>query len=565
MKIFRSLAVTATAVLALGLAGCGGSDSGSAAPAANTVAINGTLEPGAAKSTLKAAAATVSVIGTVTAIDAATGSVISTAPADVIADSTGTGGTFSGLTITPPSTQAGIILKTTLNNGRTYRAIITTHLHSLTTPITATIGPNSDAVVAAASSSLGVSGTLGDSGVKLPATATLATVAGTVSTVSATVLPKLAVGYVINTGGSGTKLPGFSIIDRATKTVTRTVRFTNLPGVRVNHFGNVTADGSELWLCSNRAGGVTGDVNVYDVAGFGNYSTLNDSNKGTLVKKSWNVGCGVQNVQSPDGRYVFVSSDQSPRGINVFDVKNKAFLGNIVNNNTAPHVGAVSADGKRYYTSTAGSFHAVGYDISGLPVTVPTDADKVLDLDLGYGNIHAIRLHPNGRYLFVGNNTWPVPVGKTSTSGVNVIDLVTKKIIANLPGRPHNFAISLDGKYLISTESTAADCDITPGDPASLLQFIDISTLLDATPDPAKIKDILHYNHPGYGGSHAGWDPTTGLLYYAVSADSDGQGWLIKIDTSGLSHAVPHVTEVGQFEKIGWAPHGVLFPGINGD
>lgn len=563
MKRFRSIAVTTLAIMALGLAGCGGSDSGGSSTAENTVTVNGSLEPGSAKSPLKTVAATTGSIGIVVAIDAASGAVISAAPVDIVPDGTAVGGTFSGLRITPPASQAGVVLKAVLANGKTYRLLLTDTLAANAVLSGKTIGPNSDVIVTQVSGTLAHGGILGDGGVLHTGT-TLASVAANVATVSGVVLPRLAVGYVINTGGSGQKTPGFSIIDRAAKTVTKTIRFSNLTGLRVNHFANVTADGSELWICSNKRG-ATGDVNVLDTAAFKNISTINAGNRSAVIKKSWNIGCGVQNVQSPDGKYVFISSDQSPKGINVFDVKNKAYLGNIVNGNTAPHVGAVSRDGKIYYTSTAGSYHAVGYDISALPAKVPTNAEKVLDVDLGYGNIHAIRLHPNGKYLFVGNNTWPVPAGKTSTSGTNVIDLATKQIIATIPGRPHNFAISLDGKYLISTESTAADCDITPGDPASLLQFIDISTLLSATPDPTKIKDIYHYNHKGYGGSHAGWDPTTGLLYYAVSADSDSQGWLIKLDTSGLAQTPPHVTEVGQFEKIGWAPHAVLFPGVNSD
>jgi hypothetical protein len=195
-------------------------------------------------------------------------------------------------------------------------------------------------------------------------------------------------------------------------------------------------------------------MNVYDTAAFNNYSTVNNTNRANIIKYSFANGCGVQSVQSPDGRYLFASADQAPKGINVYDVKNHAFLGNITNGNTAPHVGAVSADGKRYYTTTAGSHHAVGYDISGLPAKVATDANKILDVDFGYGNLHALRLHPSGKYLFVGNATWPVPSGFTSTSGTNVIDLTLNppKIVANIPGYPHNYAISPDGKYLMSSE-----------------------------------------------------------------------------------------------------------------
>ncbi len=371
-------------------------------------------------------------------------------------------------------------------------------------------------------------------------------------------------GYVVDTGGSGQATPGITVIDRPSETVTRTIRFSNQVGTRIGHFANVTADGSELWVCSGQGAAAGGVVNVYDTAAFNNYSTLNDSNKGSFIKASFNVGCGVQNVQSPDGKYIFVSADQSPKGINVFDVKNHVYLGNIVNGSTAPHVGAVSADGKKYYTTTAGLHHAVGYDISGLPARVPTDADKILDVDLGYGSLHALRLHPNGKYLFVGNNTWPVPAGATSTSGLNVIDIATQKIIATIPGRPHNYAISPDGKYLSSTESAAPDCDITPGDPGSLVQFIDISTLSSTNPDPSKIKAIYQFVTPGYGGSHAAWDATTGLFYYSVS-DSTGQGWLYKLDTTNLGAATPSVTQVGSLIKVGWAPHGVSFAGINGD
>ena len=374
-------------------------------------------------------------------------------------------------------------------------------------------------------------------------------------------------GYVVDTGGSGTAVPGISLIDRAAKTVTKTVRFTNQVGTRIGHFANVTADGSELWGCSGQGAATGGVVNVYDTAAFKNFSTLNDSNKGSFIKASFNVGCGVQNVQSPDGKYIFISADQSPKGVNVFDVKNHAYLGNITNGNTAPHVGAVSADGTKYYTTTAGSFHAVGYDISGLPAKVPTDANKILDVNLGYGSLHALRLHPNGKYLFVGNNTWPVPAGvTTSTSGTNVIEIATQKIIATIPGRPHNYAISLDGKNLLSTELSSPDCEVTtPGDPGNLLQFIDISTLQTATPDASKIKAIYQFKTPGLGGSHASWDPTTGILYYSVIDNVSSVGWLLKLDTSNLSAATPSVSQVGDKLQIGWAPHGVLFPGVNGD
>jgi hypothetical protein len=565
MKVLKSITVLFLATCALNLSGCGGSSSDSAATVSKAVTINGSLEPGAAKLTLKSVGAVAGAIGTVVAVDAATGTVLSSTPATIVADSSGSGGTFSGLTFDPPSTQAGIILKATLSNGKTFRSIVTSDL-STSAPLTATIGPNSDVIAAAVSSSLGVTGVLGDDGVKVPTGTKLADLAAKVTLTSSAVLPKLTVGYVINTGGSAVKVPGFSILDRKTNTVTKTIRFTDgTPSV--GHFANVTADGSELWLCTNKADGSAGDVNVLNTSVFGSYSTINSSNKSSFIKKSFNVGCGVQSTQTPDGKYLFTSSNQGTKGVNVFNVKNYTFLGNIPNGNTAPHVGAVSADGSKYYTTTAGSHTAVGYDISHLAHgTVPTDTNKILNVELGYGSLHAVRLHPNGKYLFVGNNTWPVPAGVTTpTSGTNVIDIATQKIITTVPGRPHNYAISPDGKYLLVTELSSPDCEVSlPGDPGNRLQFIDISTLLSASPDVTKIKDIYHFDTPGYGGSHASWDPTTGLLYYSVY-DTTNQGWLYTLNTANLSAATPSVSEVVGKVKIGWAPHGVSFPGINGD
>jgi len=379
---------------------------------------------------------------------------------------------------------------------------------------------------------------------------------------------QVGVGYVIDTnagpGGAGV-VPGVTLIDRAAKSVIKSIRFTDQPNAGVGHFANVTADGSELWLCSNYDG-TNAAMNVYDTAAFRNISTVNATNRSRVIKYSFPQGCGVQSVQSPNGRFLFASVDQGTKGVNVFDIKNHAYLGRIDNSATAPHVGVVSADNRTYYTTTGGKHTVVAYDISGLPATVPTYANKLFEIDLGYGSLHAVRLHPNGRYLFVGNNKWPVPSGvSVSTSGTNVIDLVTRQIIATIPGRPHNYAISLDGRYLLSTELSSPDCEVSlPGDPGNRLQFIDISTLLTADPDPAKIRDIYHFDTPGHGGSHAGWDTFTGLLYYSVY-DTNYDGWLYRLDTGNLSAATPGISQVGDKLKIGRGPHGVSFPGINGD
>lgn len=569
-KVSRMLLTTlaAMAALSLGLTGCGSSTSTPAqATAAKTVTISGSLENGTtavAKEAAKSVESTaVSHIGSVAAVDAATGAVISTSDAEI-----GSDGKFS-ITITPPSTQAGVILKAalhnaTFNNGKTYRALITDTLSPDSTFTGKKIGPTSDAAVALVLEKLGAD----KSGVTLPSGTTLDTVKEKLASEAVTAEKNLAVGYVINTGGSATaKQPGVSILDRKTNTITKTVRFTN--GIASSgHFANVNPDGTELWLCTNDPNGGVGTVHVIKTATlaapFSQYSTINSSNKNDYISASFNVGCGIQSTQTPDGRYLFTSSNQGSKGINVFDVKKREYLGNIANGNTAPHVGAVSADGKTYYTTTAEKSHAVGYDISGLPAKVPTDADKKLDVDLGYGNLHALRIHPNSKYLFVGNNTWPVPAGKTSTSGLNVIDLTSKSIIKNLPGRPHNYTVSPDGKYLSSTDNSSGGCNYE-GDVGSLVQFIDISTLLTATPDLSSIVTLYQFERTGYAGSHAGWDATTGLYYYSTS-DSTGQGWLYTLNTANLAaKPTASVSEVTAKQKIGWAPHGVSFAGINGD
>lgn len=555
MKKFSQMAFAALAVAALALTGCGSSGSGSGsgagpATAAKTATVNGQLSGVAIPATAAKAAAS-GAVGTVTALDAATGAVISSpATADINAD-----GTFS-IKIVPPTSQTTVVLKATLNGGSSYRLLITETLSVDATVSGKLVGPDSESAAALVLSDDNKVQT----GVDVQKT-----------------LERLTYGYVINTGGSAAKPPGISIIDRASRTVLKTIIFSFAPSS--NHFGNITADGKELWLCTNKTG-AAGDVNVFDLDKLRALDSVTAETKAQVLIKSWEgVGCGIQNTQSPNGKYIFISSNQAPQGINVFDAQKKIYLGNIVNGNTSPHVGSVSSDNKTYYTTTAGNYHAVAYDITHLEHVAPTESaipqatrrylelTKVLDVDFGYGNLHALRLHPSQKYLFVGNNTWPVPAGKTSTSGVNVIDLATKKIIKTIPGRPHNYAISPDVKHLLSTELPSSDCDVAilpTLETGNRLQFIDIATLLEATPDVSRIKDIHHFYTPDEGGSHAAWDLTTGILYYSIYANADGQGYLYALNTSGLSAATPSVTQLGK-TKVGWNPHGVSFPGVNGD
>ncbi|HEY5955230.1 MAG TPA: hypothetical protein VIV60_01705, partial [Polyangiaceae bacterium] len=341
--------------------------------------------------------------------------------------------------------------------------------------------------------------------------------------------------YLINTGSASTALPdllpGISVFKQNTNELVKTVTFSERKGVSVGHFASLSPDGSLLWLC-NDLGNVTadkGEVDVYDTA------TL------TIVKQFKGLGCGVQNTRSHDGKYVLTSSTLTSQ-INIFDALNLAWLGSI-DVASAPHVGDTSPNDKVYYTTNGGLGHALAFDISKLPTTIPTI--PLLDVEVG-GNLHALRVHPNGKYLFVG---------ASGTTGTNVIDLASKTIIAQVPGAPHNYAISPDAKYLASSELTL---DAAKGT-GERLQIIDISTLDTATPDPAKLKQVYALPHANLGGSHQSWSSVTGKLWYTLYGITDKKGQVWVLDTSML----PDMIMVEKKIPIGDAPHGVVYTDRN--
>ena len=380
------------------------------------------------------------------------------------------------------------------------------------------------------------------------------------------------IAFIVNTNeleGNDAAQASVTLVNRTTSKVIRTVTVNDGNGHHeLGHLLNVSNDGTKLWLQARHDGSV-GQTNVYDLRAFLRPGVTSVSALPTApaVERTFNVGNGVQNTKTPNGRFVFLSADQGSAGINVFDTSNDGFIGNIPNDNTAPHAGAVSPDGKTYYTTTAQKHHIVGYDISTLPKTAPAKLKRVLDIDVGYGSLHAVAIDPTGRYLFVGNANWSIPQGATARSGVNVVDLKTRTIIATVAGRPHNFAISPDGRYLASTELKADvkadDCDAGSGDLGDRLQIIDISTLAShrrhGRPDVSKIKDIYHFDTPGLGGSHAKWDERTGRLYYSTYDNTTSQGWLYVLNTSGLAGPHPSISQELAKQKIGWAPHGIAF------
>ena len=173
-------AVLAMALFALtACAGSGVSNSGTSTQSGPLkVAINGTLENGVAKIASKTVGS-VSSSGTVTAVDAMTGSAISTA-ADIV------NGQF-GLTFNLPTMQSVVVLMAKVNSGNTvytYRYLAPIDLGnspaqnglSLQYGVSIVVGLNSDSIVQSVSADLGLpSGSfLGDAGIKVPANKTFA-------------------------------------------------------------------------------------------------------------------------------------------------------------------------------------------------------------------------------------------------------------------------------------------------------------------------------------------------------------------------------------------------------
>jgi DNA-binding beta-propeller fold protein YncE len=321
--------------------------------------------------------------------------------------------------------------------------------------------------------------------------------------------------YVINT-----KDPSLTVIDRKTQDIVRTIDFSDSVGVESGHFGSLTVDGKRLWLCSDLQNTTPagGTMRVYDTADFS-------------VIKQFATGCGVQSSLTHDGRFLFGSSTKT-NAINVYDVPGESLLGSF-DVGSAPHVGDFSPDGATYFTSNANGGHVLGFDTTVLPETLPLPL--IYDQLVGTIMVHAIRVHPNGKYLFAGAGT-----------STHIIDLATQVTILELGGAPHNIALSPDAQTLAIGDYTNQN-----------LTLYDISTLNSAVPDPATITATFTLPTPNYGVGHESWDPDTGKLWVTLirTTPNDGRGLLLFIDTA----ATPPVIE--KTVQVGSAPHGILFPG----
>ncbi len=338
--------------------------------------------------------------------------------------------------------------------------------------------------------------------------------------------------------------PAVSILDADKLTLVDTIVFRDLAtpdgkGKQQGHFLSVSPDGKYLWIGE-------------DISDKGGYVQVVDLATRAILQK-WDVGAGVGNYLTRDGKYLFTSSTKT-NNINVFDIVNKKYLGDFPIG-AAPHVLDSSPDGKTLWTTDAKGGNLRSFDISGLPDKLPTPLDTI---KIG-GTLHAVLIHPNGKYVFVGSDE----------SGDNVVDIATKTIVAKVPGKPHNYEISPDRKYLLSGETDYATCDemkvLGPalGDSKGpLLRFVNIAALNTAgTPDLSTIKTEKWLDTTGLGPasiSHQKYDATgkyllvTTYRYKDASPNSEGELLIVNADTLKVERVL----------TLPARPHGIAVPGL---
>jgi len=238
-----------------------------------------------------------------------------------------------------------------------------------------------------------------------------------------------------------------------------------------------------------------------------------------------------------------------------------------------------SWDGKYLYTTTAVGGTLVAYDITGLPATLPSTPVWTFDVlqnlkaaghftpdqDLTGIHLHALVVHPNGRYVIVGSFDWYEKARLAVGGGDVIVDVKNNKIVTRVPGGPHNYDFSPDQRYLLSGEGFTPDCeetnylhDLGLNFKGPLVRIVDISELQSETPDASKIKvtniidggqlaDALYVNHQFY-------DRSGRYILVTTSGKGGKNGGVLIVDTSDNYKLVSYL-EVGQH------PHGLAYPG----
>ncbi|MBE0429649.1 MAG: hypothetical protein IBX61_07225 [Thermoleophilia bacterium] len=223
-----------------------------------------------------------------------------------------------------------------------------------------------------------------------------------------------------------------SVIDVDSQTLVNNFFLNYLdPNDNQGHFVSLTPDGKYLWVSEQ-------------MSATGGYVAVLDAATGEELKH-WDVGAGVANFMSRDGKWVFITS-QKLASVNVFDVENQTYLGAIPIG-SAPHVIDQSPDGTILYVTDLNLGNLRSFDMTSLPGALPAPIAT-----LPIGNLtHALLAHPNGDYVFVGSS------GAAGTKGTVIVDVNTMSIVMEQAGgvqgglslTPHNYDISPDAKYLV--------------------------------------------------------------------------------------------------------------------
>lgn len=232
---------------------------------------------------------------------------------------------------------------------------------------------------------------------------------------------------------SNVKPATISVIDVTSKSLVNNFFFSDLaPGDTQGHFLSVSPDGKYLWVSEQ-------------MSATGGYVAVLDAVTGEKLKQ-WDVGAGVGNHMTHDGKWLFVASSKI-NGINVFDVQNQTYLGSFPLG-AANHVMDSSLDSTTLWATDMALGNLRSFDITGLPGTLPTPKDTI---HIGGTMTHALLVHPNGGYVFVGSS------GTLGDPGTVIVDTATNSIVetqaGHMPGgpslHPHNYEISPDQKYLV--------------------------------------------------------------------------------------------------------------------
>jgi len=191
-------------------------------------------------------------------------------------------------------------------------------------------------------------------------------------------------------------------------------------------------------------------------------------------------------IQCHEGRWLF---SVGGRHIHIFDMENKQYVGSIANlppgstsaQSDNPHVIEVCPDNRLLWASDHNGGGVFAFDISGLPNTIPTaplhafnifeqirhgvnggpaftgtvgaSTDAPIPQLVG----HALAVHPNNRFLFLGSfQTNALRGSGTFVICIDPSSSTLGQVLHRIPGRPHNFAISPDGNTLLVCDNNRA-------------------------------------------------------------------------------------------------------------